>query len=172
MTYHGPVSFDPPRVAGFWGAVKARLLAGPRMAAILGGAGRVYLLTDPHDDPEGAEGRPWGRIVLLPVTSPFAGPEQAGRDRLLSFLARSEFNDIEDPEYNVLLSLDAAQEEVFRQLHGWRPADGSIPGANVFGAVHRSAAPDVMPLYDDTRGLYYVSSTYEALLEPNERVEP
>lgn len=152
----------PPRIWELWAALPARLDT-PRMQTILGGAGRIRLETDDLS-PEGAESDAWGRAVVAPVRRLYGEPiDEPGRSRVVPFLVRTE---IHSPGggYQPAIPLEAAQNEVFVQLHGWGP--GSFDRARVIGRLWRETAPQALPLWDDQSGLWFLSSEFRAVVAP------
>lgn len=161
MSYYG-VAPTPPRVWELWEAVRTRLDSA-RMQTILDGAGRIRLV---HEDLSalGAEGTVWGRIVIVPVRRIYGEPtESAGRSRAVPFLLRTE---IHSPGggHNPAIPLEAAQDEGFVLLHGWKPE--GFTRARVVGRLWRESAPQALPLWDDELGVWFLSAEYRAVLAP------
>lgn len=151
------------RLEPFWEALKARLSTN-RMAAILGGPGRVYLVTDQYPAQEGSLDRAWGRVVIVPTNTLW--PEGASAAELrwpLGWLVRA---DIHDPGggYPFLRALEAAQDEAVSQLQGWTPP----PFANAMIAedISRWKRHEPLPLWDEARKVWYNSAGYRTRAAP------
>ena len=161
MPYYGAAP-TPPRTGELWAAMKARLDTA-RMQSILGGAGRIRLLTESMA-PLGTESETWGRVVIVPVRRMFGEPaEGAGRNRNLAFQIRT---DIHGPggSYDPAIAAEAAQNEAFDRLHGWNP--GAFTYGRVVGPISRETAPQSLPLWDDDLGVWFLSAEYRAILAP------
>lgn len=161
MSYYG-TTVVPPETSGLWAATVARL-ASSTMNTILGGSGRVKMVTDSMA-PEGAESEAWGRLVIAPVQRFFGeAAEEADRGRLVPWLIRAE---VHSPggNFNPLLTLQAAHREAYRLLHGWHP--GALTRARVQGLAYRELPPQPFPSWDETNGLYWMSAEYRIYLLP------
>lgn len=151
------------RLAPFWAAVKAQLSTA-RMDAILGGAGRVYLVTDDYAAPEGAESSAWGRVVVVPTMTLW--PEAEGGETYrwpVGWLVRAEAHD-PGGRYDPNVALEAAQDEAAQRLHGWLP--GAFSAAMIAEPVQRWSRPQPLPLWDATRGLWYNSAGFRTQAAP------
>lgn len=166
------VAPTPPKLSEFWRATLEHLdsLA---VQNLLGGAGRVFLITD--DDSgvaQGAEEEAWGRGVVAPVRKtwgPSAG--NAGRFRMVPFLVRF---DVHPPggaktgtganKYDPMIMLEAAHEEAFDLLHGWTPV--GLTQASLDRPVWRYTDTQSAPLWDDDQGVWFLSAEYRVWLAP------
>lgn len=161
MTYLG-IAPTPPRVFELWAAMPARLDTAT-MQAILGGSGRIKLGSDDLS-PLGTESQVWGRIVIAPVRRFYGEPtDEPGRRRVVPFLIRSE---VHSPggAFQPAIALEAAQNEAFARLHGWKPTGWSR--ARLVEPIWRETSPQSLPLWDESTGLWFLSSEYRAVLAP------
>lgn len=161
MSYYG-TTVVPPRVSDLWPLVKTHL-SSATMQTILGGAGRVKLITDSMA-PEGAETAAWGRLVIAPGQRFFGQPaEESDRGTLVPWLIRAE---IHSPggSYNPAIALEAAQAEAFKLLHGWEPT--GLTKARATQLAYRERGPQSFPSWDETNGLYWTSAEYRIYLLP------
>lgn len=155
----------PPRTGGLLGAILSRLGGAIDLGGILGGTGRIFLITDPSATVDlGGQDEAWGRGVIAPIRRVFGEPEsQLGRARLIPFLVRF---DVHSPggSYNPHVTLEAAHTEAFRLLHGWTP--GPLAHARMNLPVWRHADPQSLPLWDNETGVWFTSAEYRGWLWP------
>lgn len=155
------------RVHDLWEALQERLATG-RMAAILGGGGRVYTPKDhsgQENEREGALDEPWGRIVLLTRTTLWPQRDVPGEMKNVAFLVSVQFNDFRAPGYDVGLAVDAAHEEVYRLLDNYVP---SLSRATVAVPIWRYGKPPEHPVLDQPRKLWLSNAEYRTQVVPTE----
>ena len=156
----------PPRIAELWGLLKTRLDSAAMQAA-LGGAGRIFLITeDGAGEPQGSEAQQWGRLVIAPVRRAFGEPESGpGRDRMVPFMVRA---DAHPPggvaAFDPTIALEAAHAEAFTLLHGWTPV--GLTKASMDRPMWRHTDPQSLPLWDDDHGVWFMSAEYRGWLAP------
>ena len=166
MPGYSGVAPTPPRTGELWAAIPARLDSAA-MQTILGGAGRIYLITaDGATDPVGSESQAWARGVIAPVRRLFGEPESnVGRDRMVPWLVRF---DVHPPGgargYDPAVALEAAHAEAFRLLHGWTPTD--FTRASMDRPIWRHTDPQSLPLWDSATGVWFTSAEYRGWLNP------
>lgn len=145
-----------------WDELLARLNTA-RMQHILQG-GKIYLEGSDYSQPEGAEDKPWGRLILVPTANLWPDDTGVGPTRTLSFLSRAEVHPIRSAAFNPQKTLDGLQDEVFVQLSGYVIQ----PHKYVMGAtplwLARGAQP--LPLWDDERGMYFTSAEWRCEVAP------
>lgn len=164
----------PPRLFEVWEAVRDRLRASVDLEKILSPdqtavtTDRVILAGTPDaqkDRPAGAsDASPWGMLWIVPITTLWNTEEPVGRDVVAPFLVRVDFHVPKQSTFPLQRRMEAAHEEAFRVLHGWRPS--GLEFAEVHGLISRSIRPEPMPLWDEQRGLWYLSATYTAPVAP------
>lgn len=152
----------PPRLAELWPAMRERLNTAA-MAAVLGGLGRTYAAMDHYEDDEGGRDEAWGRVVVVPATRAFDVQEAPDRIRVPPVLVRAEVNDPGEG-YDPTIPLEAAQDEAFKRLEGWRPA--GLQRLGIMLPFFRRRPPEPLPIYDGGRGLYVSSSEYALVAGP------
>lgn len=135
----------------------------PRMIAVLQG-GKIYLEGTDYSRPESDLAKPWGRLVIVPTQNLWPDEPGSGPTRTLAFLTRAEFNAITDPGFNVQKSLDAIQDECVIQLDGhvlpaMQYAQTALP-------LWMNRPPQPLPLWDETRGLYFTSAEWRGEVAP------
>lgn len=145
------------RYTELWAAIKTRLSTA-KMQRMLG-PGKIYLEGQDYSAPEAAEGKLWGRLVIVPSVSLWPSRLSAmAQTRHVAFLVRSEISDFKAVGFDSQVLLDAIQEEVEDQLTGWQPPDMTNIWAALPVYIHAGAQP--RPMWDDKRSLHWVSSHY------------
>lgn len=152
----------PPRTGELWPLVRDRLNTA-KMGEILGDTGRCYTDDEDYREPEDVPNKAWGRVVVVPAHRVWPTPEFPGRDRVIPFLVRAEFNR-PTADFNLGDWLEAAQLEAFTRLEGWKGA--TLTKATLTLPLYRHAPPEASALWDDDRGLYLVASEWRAVLGP------
>lgn len=146
------------RLWQFWNATALHLDT-LRMGNLLGGSGRIRKVTDEMNPVEDGEEVVWGRVVLVPTQTLWPQPFVEGETRKVAFLVRAECHAPRgEPNFDAGRLLEAVQAEAYTLLQGWTPAP--FVNAMVALPVYRQEAPQPLPLWDDTRGLWYTSSQY------------
>lgn len=166
MAGYSGVAPTPPRMGELWAVLPTRLDTAT-MQSILGGAGRIVLITDDAaTDPQGAETAAWGRGVIAPVRRAFGEPESnPGRDRMVPFLVRFDAHPPGGATgYDPSIVLEAAHAEAFQQLHGWTPS--GFTRASMDRPIWRHSDPQALPLWDGETGVWFTSAEYRAWLAP------
>lgn len=161
MTYYGAAP-TPPRTRSFFEAVRAQLSASARLSTILGGADRI-IMGDEDMTPFGSQDTPWGRVVVIEGMGPALSiPSEPGRRRTIPFSVRV---DVHSPGggYDYRIAMQAAQQEVFELLHGFRP---ELTDARIVGVVEQT---DIVigRGWDEQMDVYFETSGYRATLAPN-----
>jgi hypothetical protein len=153
------------RTHEFWDALVARLRANATLTTLLGGANRVYKVTDDFSEPEDStDTRPWGRVVVVPSNTLWPSPDVAGQTKTVSWLMRVEFNDFAASGYSVDVSMDAALAAVDSLLVGWLPTGFSH--VLVALPVFRFTSPRALAEWDETRGVWWKSIEYRTEVSP------
>lgn len=156
----------PPRLSQLWPLVAARLAGDLTLTRLLGGPGRVHVVTDAYPAvPEGSSPEVgWARLVVVPVVRNFAlntvGP---GRELLATWLMRCEVRPPLGTSYDPGRLHDSVQEATLMSLQGW------IPEATAhceFRLPVYQEAPHQPPLWDEGSGLWLTSSEYRVLAFP------
>lgn len=154
----------PPRVYELPGLIADRL-ATPRMAALLGGAGRIYTEATEPEEPEDNPDVAWGRVVVRLAGRLYAVAQEHGtRRRLVRVLVRAEINR-PGAGFDPRRSLEAIHTEVFAQLEGWQP-----PAQNAVVAfpLWRVGPVNDDALWDEERKLWLQTYEYRCVLGPTE----
>lgn len=131
---------------------------------------RIYLAHDDYPAEEAADTRWWARLVITPVTTPWTHEDMPGRELLVRWLTMVEAHRPAGMAYDPHVTLEAAQEEAFLQLHGWVP--GQDDQFNGRLAAIRFAPPQPLPMYDGARDTWYTSAEYSCLISPAEETYP
>lgn len=144
-----------------WEDVMAHLQASARLIQVLQG-GKIYLEGSDYSQPEGAENKAWGRLVLVPVTNPWLDKVGIGATRSLRFLTRAEVHSNNAPGFNPQKTLDAIQDECMVQLEGYvipikQYAMGALP-------LWLARPQQQIPLWDKDRSLYFTSAEWRGEL--------
>lgn len=152
------------RISELWAEIRDRLTASTRLESILGGPGRVYLGADAPS--RGFEVYAGPEIRVLILVPPNLQPEDDSRlRRTVVFAIRAEHNGYSTEAYLPQIRLEAALDEVVRQLDGWQPLGLSnvLPSAPI--RLTDRGAP--VSLWDETRGAWYVESVFRAeIIQP------
>lgn len=158
------------RYTELWNAIKVRLDTA-RMRKILTDnknltdPARIYLVNDEYDTPEAPIDTLWGRLVLVPTQTAWPDDGAPGLTTKLSFLTRGEVNgSFIRKGYSHQTTLDAIQTEVYDQLYNWTPPDMEFIAVRYPFFLNRQPQP--MPLWDDTRQLYFTSAEWRTELVP------
>ncbi len=146
------------RVTDLWHDVVKPRLDSALMQTILGGAGRVYVEGDDYSEPEGAENQPWGRLVIVPATTLWEAVDDPSTVQPLAFLIRTEANNYTGSNYRVGVTLEAAQAEAYNRLNRWTPT--GLRHALIAIPFYRWSRPQSLPLWDESRGLWFLSSQW------------
>lgn len=144
-----------PRLAELWAAAKTRLDTAT-MQSIIGAAGRVQLSWDTLASLAPAT-EPWGRVVVIPVSGG-GGVIESGVVRRVHFVVRCDRNEYRAPNYDPLVSLEAAQSEVRTRLDDWVPTASSKYALVV--RVYRKRPAQALPLWDAGERFWFTASTY------------
>lgn len=150
----------PVRYRQLWNLVKQHVGTSSLLSILV--VGKVYLEGEDYSQPEGAEGGQWGRVVLVPTSSPF--PAAPTNEELLSLgmLVRSEVSNFQNVNYMPQVALEAQQWELYTQLQGWLPpATTFLKPASAFRLVRPWQE---LPMWDQVRGLYFISSVYQIMV--------
>lgn len=143
------------RLAPFWRQVQARLSTSAMLAELTGG--RVYRASEDYAAPE-APRAPWGRLVLVPVTTLWPTGELDSAVRGINWLVRAELMPPSAPAYDPALVLEKVQQLTSEQLQGWLPPPQD--GVLVRLAVYRARPPQPMPEWEPERALWWLSSEF------------
>ena len=149
----------PARYRQLWNVVKVHVNTAVLQSILV--TGKVYLEGENYSQPEGPEGGQWGRVVLVPTSSPFPA---ASQEAFLSLgvLVRSETSNFENVNYAPQVALEAQQWALYTQLQGWLPpATTFLQPASAFRLVRPWQE---LPLWDQVRGLYFMSSVYQIMV--------
>lgn len=120
---------------------------------------RVYLNDQDYTAPEGVETRPWGRVVIVPVTPAGGGGQTPrGEPREIAFLIRAEVNNFPNASYSVAQHLEAIQIEVVRSLRNFEPA--GLSHVQMYFRLWLSIAHEPTAYFDDTRLVWFNSSEW------------
>jgi hypothetical protein len=142
------------RTHEFWDAMKTRLSGNTTLDGVLGGAGRIYRVTDDFSKPEDTTDRkPWGRVVIVPSNT-----------KTVSWLTRVEFNDFSAPNYSVDVSMDAAMAAVDALLVGWLPT--GFTHVLVAVPVYRYTSPRALAEWNEQAGVWWKSAEYRTEVSP------
>jgi hypothetical protein len=160
------VSFNSlVRTHEFWDATKTRLSGNATLDGVLGGAGRIYRVTDDFSKPEDAtDSRPWGRVVIVPSNTLWPSPDMPGQTKTVSWLTRVEFNDFSAPNYSVDVSMDAAMAAVDALLVGWLPT--GFTHVLVAVPVYRYTSPRALAEWNEQAGVWWKSAEYRTEVSP------
>ena len=145
------------KVAGLWDAVKARL-GTAQMNNLLGGAGRIYHVTEDFAEAEDSELLPWGRVVLVPGTTLWPIVEFAGGTRQIQFMVRAEVNNFGQPGWSPLRMLEGVHDEAYGLLQWWVPE--GVTDFQTVVHVYRASPPQALPMWDEGRNLWMLSANY------------
>ena len=147
----------------FWLRVKERLST-PRMLQLLQG-GKVYLEGENYSQPENTDQtKIWARLVIVPTSTLWPEDPGIGPMRRMGFLTRAEVHSNNDPAYFPQQTLDAIQDECLVQLRHYEvPKQKYIMGAR---GIWQHRPPQPLPLWDETRGLYFTSAEYRVEVAP------
>jgi hypothetical protein len=153
------------RMHEFWDAMRTRLEANVPLRNVLGGAGRVYRVTDDFSKPEEAtDTRPWGRVVIVPSDTMWPSPDFPGQTKTVSWLTRVEFNDFAAAGYSVDVSMDAALALVDGLLEGWLPT--GFTHVLVAMPVYRYNSPRSLAQWNENTGVWWKSVEYRTEVSP------
>lgn len=148
-------------LTGFWDAMRTRIETA-EMQEMLGGAGRVYVPSDGHDDileVEGGPGEQWGRIIILPRETLWPQTDEPGAWQNVAFLPSVQFNDFRAPGYDVGLAIARVHQELYARLDNWVP-DPQPDDIVVTVPVWRHGSPPVSPIFDQERNLWLSNAEY------------
>jgi hypothetical protein len=153
------------RMHEFWDTMKARLRASAPLSNVLGGANRVYKVTDDFDRPEDSRDTvPWGRLVIVPSDTLWPVPDVPGQTKTVSWLLRTEFNDFEATNYSLDVSMDAALSLADTLMVGWLPT--GLAQVLVAVPVYRYSSPRSLPLWNEAGGVWWKSVEYRTEVSP------
>jgi hypothetical protein len=153
------------RTHEFWDAMKARIAGSVSLNNVLGGANRIYRVTDDYDQPEDVtDQKPWGRVVIVPSDTLWPTPDMADQTKTVSWLVRTEFNDFSAVGYDVEVPMDSAMSIVDVLLVGWRPTGFSH--ILVALPVYRHTSPRALSSWDEGRGVWWKSAEYRTEVSP------
>lgn len=150
----------------FYEAIAERLKSSAMRLYTLAGAldtdQRAYTADDPLlANPPGneTEGRPWGRVIVVPIDVPLDSPGELARP--LRFLVRCEVNDARESGARFPAILAGMQRETYRLLRGFIPSAGM---ANTIATqpIEALRPPQPLPSADEARGVVYTSSEWRA----------
>lgn len=154
----------PPITAHLWLAIRDQIKVAdpaPTLAAILGGANRVYVEGKQPAGNEDTEDKAWGRVIVVPGLVPGGTAFSPGYATRLSFLVRSEFNSRERPNYDVNRSLELSQAAVFKRLQHWTWTPGASNEVMIAMGVTLDTMWEPVALHDpDQPGVVFMSSRY------------
>jgi hypothetical protein len=157
------------RPSELFDAIKARLAASEMLQNTLRGRAanpehnRVYLSDDDYSLPDGPEGTPWGRLVVMPPTTPWDFTFSESALRPVSFLVKVEYANYTTAAFRPRRAIEAAHVEAFALLHGWVPTtlDGAPFRHLLVGwRIYRVTDPQPMPFWDAERSLWYSTCEY------------
>jgi hypothetical protein len=153
------------RMHEFWDALRVRLGSNATLNNVLGGANRVYRVTDDFSKPEDARDTvPWGRVVVVPSDTLWPQPDFPGQTKTASWLTRVEFNDFSAANYSVDVSMDAALAAVDALLVGWLPT--GFTHVLVAMPVYRYNSPRSLAQWNETDGVWWKSTEYRTEVSP------
>lgn len=148
------------RLWEYWEQLAAKLKASTRLMTILQG-GKVYLEGEDYSLPEGPENKLWGRLIITPATNPWLDKVGIGPTRSIRFLTRAEVHPgTSTLHVDVHKMLDGLQDECTVVLEGF--VHPSMTYVRAAQSLWMARPPQVSPLWDDDRGVWYSSAEWRA----------
>jgi hypothetical protein len=152
------------RVDDLWPILRDALRV-PAVTDALGAPGdaekatRVYLLDQEPAKPK--ESAVWGRIVVVPTSTPFDIEINESVMREVRWLALVEFTPYEG--LDVPVAMAAVQRRIFDRWNGLAPG---LVGAVVVGSVQLNRPAQDYPLRDAGTRMWYTSAEYGVRVAP------